>query len=276
MRRVDELFCIGVILATLSCIFGCSKEDRNEIIVRTEKAARSLNGGEVEDSEEHVIPTVVANQQKRERIRQNTQWTAENQALHPIEYCQAQLDELDKSAARLEVLMHQISVRQSEVKRKMSDCGIESKSLTKFLDDAKKAYRQAESSNQWPVQIRGFLLAKEKAQEKIVEAAVKIRQNKVTLPQQQNLLNALEKKCERIAGEQRKLEQVRKRVQETICDLKTKKTIDGEKGVVEVLDAINDSLGSIGSDIDNPTLRDLSAPTEKETRELLFSEIMAE
>ena len=79
---------------------GCSKESRDEVIERTTKAAKELNGSErkSKDKDENKPPDIVAEQQRKERVRQNTQWTAENQALHPVEYCQAQLEEVAKYA----------------------------------------------------------------------------------------------------------------------------------------------------------------------------------
>ena len=35
-------------------------------------------------------PSIVKEQQRKERIRQDKTWTPENRAHHPIEYCQAQ------------------------------------------------------------------------------------------------------------------------------------------------------------------------------------------
>ena len=116
---------------------GCSREGRDEAMARLGKAGRALNGEVRPDDAEHDVPNIVREQQRKERIRQNTQWTAENRALHPVEYCQAMLADLDDYAKRLEVVMHKMMVAKSAAAREISDNETMAKSLSKFLDEAK-------------------------------------------------------------------------------------------------------------------------------------------
>ena len=72
----------GIVAAFLAFISGCSQGSRDDAIQRTTRAAVALNGGAPDGT-----PDVVREQRERERNRQNTQWTPENQAKHPVEYC---------------------------------------------------------------------------------------------------------------------------------------------------------------------------------------------
>ncbi len=237
---------------------------------RVGKASRALNGSDKS------VPDIVKEQQRKERARQNSEWTAENQAKHPTEYCRAQLEELEKHSAALEVSSHKLAVSQSTAKRKISEDEAQIASLQKFLTDAKAAYREAEAADKWPMQVNGFDLSKEKAQEKIVEAAHKINPTKQHIATQKSLLAALEKKSARVVDEKKKVVALRERIQATLNDLNTKNVIDGEKGIADALNAINDSMGAIGMDAADPSIDDLIAPSESASREASFREIMAQ
>jgi len=262
---------IGVLGLVGFCIVaGCSREDRDEVMDRVGKATRALNGSDKS------VPDIVRDQQRKERARQNTEWTPENQAKHPIEYCQAQLEELDKHSATLEVSSHKLAVSQSTAKRRISEDEAQVVSLQKFLTEAKAAYRAAEAANKWPMKVNGFELSQEKAQEKIVEAAHKIAPAKKHIATQKSLLAALEKRSSRVTAEKKKVVALRERIQTTLNDLNTKKVIEGEKGVADALNAINDSMGAIGTDTSDPSIEDLMTTSESASREASFREIMAE
>lgn len=255
---------------------GCSKEDREEAINRFSKAGKILNGEARPDDAEHEVPNIVAEQQRKERIRQNRTWTAENRALHPIEYCQAQLEELGKYAARLEASAHEINTKKSEVVRTKGDNEGQLKGLEKFLGEAKAAYRKCEAENSWPAQLGGFALSREKVREKIVEAARKIPALKARVGTQQNQLAGLGKKLEAVTREQKRTVALRERIETTISDLRLKKVIDGEKGIGDSLNAIDDAMGALGVDYGNPSLEDIMAPDGKSASDADFEKIMAQ
>lgn len=268
---------IGVIaIVGLVCHVGCSKEDRDEAMNRITKAGKALNGEVRPDDVEHKVPNIVADQQRKERIRQNTTWTADNRALHPIEYCQAQLEELERYSDRLEVTAHEVATKKAEVTRVKGDNEGRLRSLNKFLKEAKANYRECEANNSWPAKVGGFSLSRDKMREKIVDAAKKIPSLKSRVGTQQNQLNYLEKKAELVSKEQKRLVALRERIETTISDLKLKKVIDGEKGISDSLNAINDAMGSLGVDYDDPTLDDILAPDRKSTIADDFDKIMAE
>lgn len=158
----------GVALALFVC--GCSQEGRDEAIERLEKAARAINGDVRPDDKEHETPNIVAEQQRKERIKQNTKWTPENRARHPLEYCQARLEQLQADSRRLEASAHEIACGIAKAEREISNANAQVLQLEKFLAMAKKTYRECEASSRWPANIGGFSLSREKTREKIVEA----------------------------------------------------------------------------------------------------------
>lgn len=258
------------ILAMLILVTGCSREDSDEIAERTMFAAKGLNA-----TQTHAIPNIVADQKQKENIRQNTQWTPENQALHPVEYCQAQLEELDQMARKLQVQSHRISMSKAETQRKQVDAKAQSEGFLQLLKDAKIAYRIADVEGKWPMIFNGFRLSKERAQQKIVDATQSIASLKSFVEKSKNTIAILERKSIKIDTEQRKLISVKERLQSTLVELKTKQVIDGTNGVLDALNAINDSISSLGTDASDPSLEDLVIPDTDAARAKQFNEIMA-
>lgn len=254
-------------------VIGCSQEDRDEIAERGENAWSALKG---ESKPGEKTARIVKEQQRKERIRQNNTWTPENRAHHPIEYCQALLETLQQHSRNLEARVHETSCAIAAAKRTIGDNDSMEQNLKNFLDDAKKAYKECEAANTWPAKVGGYILSREKTQEKIVDTARKLSEIHLNVNSRKNQLVALEKKLKRQQDEQKKIVKYREQVQSKINDIRTEKVINGDDGIVASLDEISDSLKSLGTDYDDPKIEDLIQPDEKTTREELFKKIMAE
>ena len=263
---------LGVVLGAI-VLHGCSEDDRAEISDRVLAAGKALSGEVGSDGERPA--KIVCEQQRKERIRQDTKWTAENRALHPIEYCQAQLEELDCYAKKLEVSMHEVAVNQSKVKREIGESEAMVKHLSDFLAEAKSAYKTSESSGSEKVLLGGFSVSRENAKGRIVEVARKIPQMQTQVGTLKNFLVKLNKKADVIANAQKKIVENRELVQRTISNLKLKKVIDGEQGIRDALNAINDNMASLGEDYDSPTLDEVIQPTNATTIDDEFRKLMS-
>lgn len=221
-------------------------------------------------------PSVVKEQQRKERIRQDKTWTPENRAHHPIEYCQAQLEELARYSKELEARVHEKSCIIAAVKRELGNSDANLKNFKKFLAEAKVKYRECEASNKWPAMIGGYALSREATQEKIIDAAEKIAEIELKTGSKRNQLVALEKTLQVTQNEQKRIVKIREQIQNTINDLKVKKVIDADDGIVASLNAIEDSMGVLGVNHDDPKIESIVQPDRKATREELFQKIMAE
>lgn len=261
-----------IMAATLALLSGCSQEDREEAADRIGKAADALKG---EDGGERT-PRIVKEQQRKERIRQNTKWTPENQAKFPIEYCQAMLEEIAKDSQHYEVLMHKFLTAKSSVTRSIAENDAQLKSYVSFLATAKTSYREADASGVWPVTINGFALSKEKLQEKIVDAAKKIKSLELNTTTQKTNLTKLEKKVARITEEQRKLVLTKESLKRTLDNLQLKKVVDSDDGIKDSVAAINDALDALGDGAGDISLEDLVTPDADTVRKTAFEAIMEE
>lgn len=262
-----------VLMVLILSMSGCSEDNREEAAERLATAGKALVGDVRTASS---VPRIVREQQRKERKRQDTEWTPENQALHPIEYCQAQLETLSEYADQLSVQAHKCAVAKNQALRGISDAEAEIACVAQFLEDAKQAYREAESSGKWPVTIRGFALPREKAQEKIVAAAEKRPVLRGVVARNKGLLASLEKKMLRVNEEQKNVVKIKERIQLTLNDLNLKKVVDGDNGISDALNAINDSLGALGMNYDDPSVEELIAPDKATSIKVSFDAIMAE
>lgn len=267
--HVKTLFAVGI----AGILFvGCSREDREEVADRIGKAANALKG---EDGSERT-PRIVKEQQRKERIRQNTKWTPENQSKFPVEYCQAMLEEIAKDTQHYEVLMHKFLTAKSGVTRNIAENDAQLRSYGAFLATAKKSYREADASGAWPVTVNGFALSKEKLQEKIVDAANKIKSLELRTATQKTNLTKLEKKVARLTEEQRKLALTKESLQRTLDNLQLKKVVDSDDGIRDSVAAINDALGALDDGTGDISLDDLVTPDADTVRKTAFDAIMAE
>lgn len=263
------LVLVGVIAIVVILGFFVAPREQREAMLDKVAVLGDSSGGEK-------TPRIVREQQHKERVRQNTEWTPENQALHPIEYCQAQLETLAEHASKLDVQAHKYAVAKNQATRAMSDAEAQLADIAKFLEEAKRAYRGAAASGKWPVTIRGFALSKEKAQEKIVAAAEKRPTLQSAIARNRVLLATLEKKATRVVEEQKNIIKTKERIQMVLNDLNLKKVVEGDDSITDVLNAINDSLGALGTNYEDPSIDDMLVPDKSSTIKVSFDAIMAE
>lgn len=282
-RKIAKASCWS--LASESCMLamfaavvfcGCSRDSQQEAIARIGKAAKALSGESRPDDVEHDTPNIVAERQRKERIRQNTEWTPENQAQHPIEYCQDQLDTIKKHSAQLDGLQHKLLTAINKAKRQNAEAVARVASLEKFLASAKAAYREATASSSTSVTISGFSLSYDKAKGKIVEASREMKEMKQKIEQRSTQIAILQRKSEEILDGQQKLVTLKTKVQNTIDDLKSRDVFDGEDGILDAINAINDSISAFKTDFEEPSLDIMLQPTGDVTLDDDFDAIMAE
>ena len=265
------MVCVTAVAGMVCCI-GCSRDAREDLGERVEKLGQAIQSGGDRERDPHIVREL----QRKERIRQDNEWTPENRARHPVEYCQAKLEDLRKHAQTLEGVVHEKLCKINALKREMENNAALETNLAKFIETAKQAYREGEQANRWPVQIGGFALSQETAKAKIIEAAQKLSGIRGKVATRSNILRALEKSLEKARGEQKVVSDTQEKLQNVISELKLKKVIDGDDGIKASLDAIGDSLDALGgSTADNPSLETLSSPDEKATQDALFKEIMS-
>lgn len=271
VERTIVVIAIGVGVGLVG-LTGCSRESRDDAITRVSDAARALNG----DPEEPRTPDIVRKQQAAEKKRQDTEWTAENQAKHPIEYCQAQLKQVDDMAQRLETEVHKLNVLRAGQDRKAKENDATAAKMEKQLAELKTAYRNAEAAGSWPMVYNEFQLSQQKAQKFIVETNARLTAAREQTAPIKNVLARIDRRLAEIQKEQVTLVRTKEKLNVTLSALQAKDVVEGEKGISDALAAINDSIGSLSGWTDELSFEDISAGTPEMEISSAFDEIMAE
>ena len=268
---------IGVAAAAgIVCSAGCSKESRDEAINRLGKAGKALNGEVYPNDAENGVANIVREQQRKERIRQNTTWTAENITHHPKEFCRAMLESLAEYAAQLEVSQHKLQFKKSVVTSSIADSETYIGYFTNMLEKTRGAFRAAETTGSNKVEMGGYMLTSERAKVKVVKMRQRIPVLQAKIETQKNALVQIGKSIERLEKEQEKVVSLQEQVQSKIDEIEINDVIEGDKGIVAALDAIQHNIKDLGVDYDDPSIESIATPSASLSIEAEFQKFMAE
>ena len=120
------------------------------------------------------------------------------------------------------------------------------------------------------------MLSKEKTRDKIIEAARKLSDIEAKAGSKKNMLVSLEKTLKITQEKQKCLVRTREQIQNTINDLRIKKVIDGDNSINAALNMIEDAMGDLGVNYDDPKIESVILPDENAEKDAIFDKIMAE
>lgn len=204
------------------------------------------------------------------------EWTAKEQVKNPVKYLKDQLAVLDRHYEDNAASLHQLQVTRGELERERANEDAELRQIDGFLDRAKKAYREAEAANLWPAPVAGFTLTREKAREKILEAAQRRKDIQERLTMRGNRMAAINKRIPELEAEQANIANLRKKIPQVIRDIETQKIIEGNGGVAREIDSIRISMEVLSPRFDNPNLDQMLSPGDSSSADSDFDAIMAE
>lgn len=191
---------IAALTLALGLGAGCSQGSREEAIDRVTEAAKTLNG------KADKTPDIVKEQIKKEKERQNSQWTIENVTAHPVEACNAKIEEIEAKLSKAEVAFNRALSEKASAENAKSAADADAALYGEFLDKARPAYKTAKESGKWPIKVNGYSLGEEAAEDKILAALKKVEESKA--------------KSERAAAKIANMDQRRKDVKRIIANLK--------------------------------------------------------
>lgn len=117
-------------------------------------------------------PTIVRNAEIREAIRQNSTWTSENIQKNPYLFLQDQIATCDKLKEKIEAQNITLVRMEKQANRKIEESDGMQTRYSKFLADAKAAYKAA--NGKWPVSVNGYDLDEEELNDKIADAMERV------------------------------------------------------------------------------------------------------
>ncbi len=204
-------------------------------------------------------PTVVRNAEIREALRQDSTWTSENIQRNPYLFLQDQIASCDKLRAKIEAQNITLIRMGKEADRKVEDADGMIARYSKFLGDAKAAYKAAEKSKSWPVSLNGYDFDKEELGDKIADAL-----ERVELAQKEKRDNkAISKKVEIRKGvlktKKRELAALRRKLVQQAEQVKMNAALAEIGDLNNVLGTIKDMMIEIEEDPTKLSLDDITA-----------------
>lgn len=262
-KKSTHVAAMAALAAAGLCLAGCSRETRQDII----DGADQLNnpGG--------TVPRVVRDQQRKERNRQNNEWTAENRAEHPVEYCNAMLEALKPKETTLAAAILRIAGQKSETNRKLAKAKTDAEADKKALDKLKAFYRQG---GEWPRKLGEKTYTEEEAKDLILAAGKRVADRPAEIAALEKTVRALEKRHDEALREQKRFTEIRGELNATIDRLKVKQASGDVENIRNTLENLGDSLRSLGDGLlpgDDP-LEDLYDSIQKDDRDAAFDDIM--
>lgn len=269
MKTSHSAILLAVLAVAAIAFFG-TRASREDAIDRVSDAARALNG-KADDT-----PDVVRDQRRRERERQNSKWTLENQRKHPLEYCQAMLEQLDADDAALDVSLHKYQTAQAATTREVAANESDVKKYSEFLEKAKAAYRAATEAGTWPVAFNGRDLTQDEFQDRIIDADKRLKAAQKKLPELKSRLATLAKREAMAMKDQEEIATLREKFQSMIRDIELS-NVGSETGRLDdSLGALRDSLTALGQSVASDGDEDFFTTSPDEEKKSTFDAIMGE
>jgi len=256
---------------------GCTREYREEMVTRIGKAGRALNGEVRPDDIEHETPNIIREQRRKEQIRQNTTWTAENRQKEPVLFLKAQLEEVERLEDKLSVQLVELNTKKAEVARKLKVTRANAEKAKAFLDVAKAAYRKAAATNSWPVMVNGFSFSQPTLKTRIVEASARHEQAAPLAAKLTEGAAVLQRKIEMVQAKQRETIELRSKIESAIEMVKLDKAIKGIDGIDNQVSAIANMVEGLGEQTElSASLDDVLELSGDAKIDSAFEKIMAE
>ena len=213
-------------------------------------------------------PTVVRNAELREAIRQDSTWTSENIAKNPYLFLQDQIASCGKLMEKLDAQRITL-VRMGKKAMRMSN---DAESLiaiySKFLSDAKVAFKAASSENKWPVSLNGYKLDEEELTEKIADALERVDRAKQEKKENSAIAKKVEIRLGILKTKRYELSKLRTKLVHQAEQVKMNAAFAKMGDLNSILGAMKDMMLEIDEDPTKLSIEDLTAvsPTDKRTK----------
>ncbi|MBQ9430100.1 MAG: hypothetical protein IJU44_00965 [Kiritimatiellae bacterium] len=204
-------------------------------------------------------PAVVRNAEIREALRQDTTWTSENIQANPYLFIQDQIAKCDKLSTKIEAQNITLVRLGKQAARAAEDADGMITRYSKFLEDAKVAYKKAKTDGKWPITLNGYEFSEEELDDKVADAL-----ERVELAKKEKRDNtAIGKKVEIRKGvlktKKRELMALRRKLVQQAEQVKMNAALAEIGQLHDVLGTIKDMMIEIDEDPTKLSLDDLTA-----------------
>ncbi len=204
-------------------------------------------------------PRIVREAERRERERQNTQWTPENIRANPALFLQDMIAASDALKNKIEAQDIAFIRLKKQAERKVSEADSAIARYTKFLNEAKKQYKAAkENGNAFPVNVNGFELSEEELSEKVADALERIELSKKSRATNSVVVKKVEIRQGVLKTKSRELRSIRRKLVLQLEQVKMNEALGEIDAFTEVLGVLKDMSLEISEDPAKLSLDDIT------------------
>lgn len=210
------------------------------------------------------MPRVVRQAATREALRQDTTWTSENIRANPYLFLQDQIAACDRLRAKIEAQSITFVRMKNEAMRKAEDAESMTTRYTKFLTDAKAAYKAAKGK--FPVSLNGYEMDEDELMDKIADAQDRIELAKKEKSDNSVIARKVEIRKGVLKTKKRELTSLRMRLVQQAEQVKMNAALAEIGELSDVLGTIKDMMIEIDEDPTKLTLDDLATEDPADSR----------
>lgn len=218
---------------------------------------------------------IVYDAELKEAIRQNTTWTSENIQANPYLFLRAQIDECDKLKNKIEAQNITLVRMGKQATRKSEDAASAIKRYTKFLEDAKKAYNEAEESDSWPAVVNGYEMDEEELTDKIADALERVDLAKEEKKSNTAIAQKVEIRKGILKTKKREIRSIRRKLVQQAEQVKMNAELAQITELKDVLGTIQDLMLEIDEDPEKLSLDDLTSEDPNAKRNKAVSDFLS-
>jgi hypothetical protein len=204
-------------------------------------------------------PTVVANAALREAVRQDSTWTSENIQKNPYLFIQDQIRNCDQLKAKIEAQNITMVRLGKQAARSIEEADAMTARYTAFLAQAKTAYKEAEATGNWPVNLNGYQLDEEQLGDRIADALERIELAKKDRAAGEVIVRKTAARKDVLKGKGRELASLRLQLVQQGEQVKMNSQLAEINDLANVLGVMKDMMLEIEEDPAQPNLDDLAA-----------------
>ncbi len=204
-------------------------------------------------------PDIVRDAEIREALRQNGTWTPENIQAHPYLFLQDQIRNCDRLKAKIEAQKITLTRMGKQAARTVEESDGMIARYTKFLEQAKPAYKAVAAEDKWPVTLNGYEMDEEELTDRIADALERIELAKKDKATNEAIGKKVEIRQGVLKTKTRELQSLRLKLVQQSEQVKMNEALAELGDLASVLGTIKDMMLDIDEDPTKLSLDDLTA-----------------
>lgn len=220
-------------------------------------------------------PRVAREAERRERARQDAEWTPENIRRYPELFLQDAIAQCDVLREKIEAQDIAFLRLKKQAERKGEEADFAIRRYSKFLEEAKKQYKIATGEGgSFPVKINGFELDEDELNDKVADALERVELAEKQKSTNEKIVRKVKIRQGVLKTKTRELRSIRRKLELQLEQVKMNKAL-GEIGTLtDILGTIKDMSVELAEDPTKFSLEDMTEGDSDASRKRSASDFL--